>query len=121
MRHTAAAMLLLGAACRQAPSEPDRPAAPSAEVHAVAPVVWDTPAAWTALPPAKAGTTKASYRVPKVGDDKADAEVTVTFYGTGNLGDPERVFKEWLGQFEGDVAGTTKRESGKGKLDYEIV
>src|SRR5262249_27698981 len=99
----AAAVTLV--ACDKAPAE--LAAAPSpAPTPAVAPLAWDAPGAWAKLDVPGSGDRKASYRVPKAGADKEDAEVTVLFYGTGSKGDPSLVFGGWLKQFDGDAASS---------------
>jgi hypothetical protein len=100
------------AACSKAPAEPDRPAAASSEAPtpAVAPLLWDAPGSWTKVPAPPSGPKKAAYRIDKVGNDKEEAEMNVFFFGTGAKGDPAAVFKEWFGQFDGDVGATAKRE-----------
>lgn len=77
---------------------------------AVAPLTWAVPLPWTVLDVPRTGPRKASYRVDKVGADKEDATVDVTFFGTGAGGDVERNFKEWFAQFDGNVGATAKRE-----------
>jgi hypothetical protein len=108
------ALAVILPSCQRAPSEPEPAATRPAAEPLVTPLSWDVPAAWTKLPAPKTGTTKASYRAPRVGNDKADAEVTVFFYGTGNAGDPERVWKEWFGQFENDAGGAPERATFRG-------
>jgi hypothetical protein len=102
----AAALLV---ACSRAPAEPDARPAPSAE-PAAAPLLWDAPGTWTRLETPPAGPQKASYRIAKTGNDKEDAELSVLFFGTGAKGDPAPAFKGWLDQFDGDAAGSAKRE-----------
>src|SRR4051794_15215276 len=87
--------VLLGA-CNKSPAEVDAPARTTSEVQSVAPLLWEKPATWTATKAATSGALKASYETPKVGDDKAEANVDVVFFGTGALGDAEKNFKEWF-------------------------
>lgn len=106
-------------ACSRTPAEPEP--APAASVAsgaepsgpAVAPLVWEVPGSWTVLDVPRSATSprKAGYKLPKAGDDKEDAEVNVFFFGTGSQGDPEKNFKEWFGEFDGDVGAQAKRES----------
>jgi hypothetical protein len=118
---TAAALVTL-AACNKAPAEPEAPSKASAEAPAVAPLTWDAPAAWAKLDGPRNGPQKAGYRVEKAGNDKEEAEVSVFFYGTGAQGDPEPNFKEWFGQFDGDVGATAKRDKFQAHgLEVETV
>ncbi len=119
-----AALLVLSlAACSKSPAEPDPPASAAAsQAPAVAPLVWTAPAAWTAQDPPRGGPKKALYKAMKAGDDKEEAEVEVLFYGTGAAGDPDKRFKEWFAQFDGDVGAQAKRESFEaGALKVEMV
>jgi hypothetical protein len=109
----ALALALAAPACNRAASEPDAPAAPASATPSLPPVVWDTPGSWTTMNapnPARSGARKASYNVPKAGNDKEDGEVLVTFNGTGDRGDPAKSFKEWFDQFDGNLGATAKRE-----------
>ncbi len=117
-----AALIALAAlaACAKAPAEPDAPASSTspAPAPAVAPLVWEVPGAWARLDVPASGAEKASYRV----EGAKDAEVHVYFYGTGARGDPARVFKEWFGQFDGDVGAQAARDALRaGSLDVETV
>jgi hypothetical protein len=126
VKRLAALAAILLAACSHAPSEPEGPNGAPSSTPAVAPLLWDTPPSWTTVntPNApRAGAKKASYSVGKVGTDKEDGEVLVTFLGTGSQGDPAGSYKEWFGQFDGDVSSTAKRETFKSAhgLDVETV
>jgi hypothetical protein len=99
------------AACSKAASELEPPPPAASAAPAVAPLVWDVPGVWTVMETPGRGTRKAVYKVPKAGNDKEDAELTVFFFGTGNKGDPAPNFKEWFGQFDGDVGATAARDS----------
>jgi hypothetical protein len=103
---------LLG--CSRAPAEPERDPAPAAAESAaplVTPLTWEVPGSWTVLTGPRSGPRKAGYKPPKAGDDKEDAEVSVLFFGTGALGDPDKSFNEWFSEFDGDLGKTAKRES----------
>lgn len=106
--------------CSRAPAEPERDhgaasssssSAAAAPTPAVVPLTWEVPGSWTVLNGPTSGARKAGYNIPKAGDDKEDAEVSVLFYGTGALGDVEKNFSEWFTDFDGDVGATAKRES----------
>jgi hypothetical protein len=109
----ALALALAAPACNRAASEPDAPAAPPSATPSLPPVVWDTPGSWTTMNApntSRSGARKASYNVPKAGNDKEEGEVLVTFNGTGDRGDPAKIFKEWFDQFDGNLGATAKRE-----------
>ena len=116
----------LASACNRAVSEPDGPAAPPPEAPAVLPLVWDAPGSWTTVnapSAARSGAKKASYTVPKAGNDKENGEALVTFNGTGDRGDPAKTYKEWFDQFDGNAAALATRETfvnARG-LDVETV
>ncbi len=103
----------LGSGCNHAASEPDGPTTQPTAAPSLPPVVWDTPGSWTTVnaPNApRSGAKKASYNVPKAGNDKEEAEVLVTFNGSGNKGDPATTYKEWFDQFDGNLGPSAKRE-----------
>lgn len=104
------ALALTSAACSKAPAEPEPQKAAASSAPAVAPLAWDPPGTWTVLPVPPTGVKKAAYKVPKVANDKEEAEVNVVFLGTGEKGDPTKVFKEWFDQFDGNVGPGAKRE-----------
>ncbi len=117
------AVTLAAPACSKAPSEPEpTPAAQTTSAPAVAPLAWTVPGAWTTLDAPRGGPRKAVYRTTKAGDDKEEAQVEVFFWGTGAQGDPEKHFKEWFEQFDGDVGKDAAREHFKaGALEVETV
>jgi hypothetical protein len=109
----AIALAALAPACNHAASEPDGPSTTPSATPSLPPVAWDTPGSWTTMnsPNApRSGAKKASYNVPKAGNDKEEGEVLVTFNGTGDKGDPARTYKEWFDQFDGNLGATAKRE-----------
>ena len=108
---TAVALVLGAGGCSRTPAEPDPPPPVASAAPAVAPLTWDAPGSWTTMAAPRSGPKKAMYKVPHVGNDKEDAEVTVFFFGTGALGDVDKNFKEWFGQFDGDVESQAKRET----------
>jgi hypothetical protein len=97
--------------CSKSAAEPDKAPEPAASTAVVSPLSWDKPASWTTLPAPPSGPKKASYRINQVGNDKEESQLDVFFLGTGSKGDPEKNFKEWFDQFDGDAASTAKRES----------
>ena len=110
-------------ACNHAASEPEGSPPPPSSTPALAPVVWDTPGSWTTVnaPNApRSGPKKASYNVPKAGNDKEEAVVLVTFNGTGDKGDPAKTYKEWFDQFDGNLGPTAKRETFTNSHGLEI-
>ena len=102
--------LLAAAGCSKAPAEPEPTAQTASAAPAVTPLTWDVPGTWTALPASRSGPKKAVYKVEKAGNDKEDAELDVLFFGTGAEGDPDKIFKEMFGTFDGDVGASAKRE-----------
>lgn len=118
-----ATLLVLSlAACSKSPAEPDPPPSAGPATTTIAPLTWTAPAAWTVQDPPKSGPKKAAYKVTKAGDDKEEADIEVLFYGTGAAGDPEKRFKEWFEQFDGNVGAGAKRESfDVGALKVETV
>jgi len=107
----ALALSLLLPCCSKSPAEPDKAPDPAASTPAVSPLLWDKPPSWTTLPAPPSGPKKASYQINHVGNDKEESSLDVFFFGTGSKGDPDKNFKEWFDQFDGDVASTAKRES----------
>lgn len=104
-------IFLVGAAvgaCNKAPAEPDAPSS-AAAVISVPPLAWDVPGSWSVSEFPKGGQKKAVYKVPRAGNDKEDAELTVAFFGTGSEGDEQKRFKEAFGQFDGDVGAAAQR------------
>ncbi len=123
-RAFAALVVLSLAGCSKAPAEPDPPPPAASAAPAVAPLTWQAPGTWTTMDvPHSPGPKKASYRIPKQGDDKEEAEVNVFFFGTGAGGDPAKNFGEWFSQFDGDAGKAAAREELKtqGGLAVETV
>lgn len=105
------AALGLALACSRAPSEPEPGAKPAATSAAVPPITFSPPGTWNRVESSSTGEKRAVYKVPKVGADKEDAELTVFFYGTGSGGDPQPHVDEWLRFFEGDPQKDGRRET----------
>lgn len=111
----------LGVGCSRTPEEL-APAASERPAVEVPPLTWTRPPTWTEHPSPGPGPRKATYKVPPVGDDKAEAEVWVMFFGTGSKGDPETNVAEWYKQFDGDPKSIEKREELKvGALEVTIL
>lgn len=68
---------------------------PAGSGEGAAALVWDTPASWSAVPPANA-MRKAQYRVPGPG---GDGECVVFYFGPGQGGDPMSNAQRWASQF----------------------
>lgn len=119
----ASALSLSAQGCSKSPEEPDRPSSGTpSQAPAVAPLRYEVPGTWTTMPAPKAGHKKALYKATKAGNDKEEAEVEVYFYGTGAEGEPDKHFKEWFAQFDGNVGATAKRETfSVGSLQVETV
>jgi hypothetical protein len=118
----AAASFLALAACNRAPAEPDGQTASSTPSPAVSPLLWDAPSTWSHADVPGGSPRKAAYRVPPAGNDTAEGEAEVQFFGTGAAGDPAAVFKEWFDQFDGNAGASAARERFKaGELEVETV
>lgn len=98
-------------ACKDKPQELSTPISTAASTPAVPPLTYEVPGTWTKLGETQTGSKRAGYKVPKAGADTEDAELTVFFFGTGSLGDPERVYQEWFDQFDGDAAKTAVKKT----------
>jgi hypothetical protein len=116
------AVSLAPLSCSRTPDEPNPPPSTVTSAPALKPLAWTVPGAWTALDAPRSGPKKAAYRTTKAGDDKEEAQVEVFFHGTGAAGDPDKRFKEWFEQFDGDVGKGAARERFKaGTLEVETV
>ena len=116
----ALALVVALAACRDKPQEISTPTMSAAAAPAVAPLVYDVPGTWTKMSDSQVSAKRALFKVPKAGADTEDAELTVYFFGTGSQGDPDKIFKEWFDQFDGNAAATAERKSfdgAAGKVD----
>jgi hypothetical protein len=101
----------LGLGCSKTPAEPEPSASSAPSSPAVRPLAYDVPGTWTVLEAPRSGPKKAIYKVPKTGDAKEDAELTVVFFGTGSGGDEDARFAELFALFDGDVGKTAAREA----------
>ena len=99
-----AALVALSTACSRTPSEPERQPTPPAQVVTTPSLKWDAPATWTSAEADKSGPRKASWKVPKTGNDKEEAVVEIFYFGSGTRGDAKPMLDEWLGLFDGDAA-----------------
>jgi hypothetical protein len=94
------------------------PAAPSGtDTVPQADLVWKAPARWRLVPNASSMRI-ATYRIPRVAGDPADAELSIVKAG----GTVDANIERWIGQF--DPAGQTTAKRGTrtvGKLDVAIV
>ena len=75
------------------------------------PLVYTPPATWTKTDGDDKSARRASYRVPKTGNDTEDAELLVLFYGTGSNGDRDKSWDEWFKQFDGNAKKDATRET----------
>lgn len=113
------ALALLGAGCRSTPDEPEGSGRGEGSGPSLEPLAFEPPPTWTVVAEGKSGARKAVYRIK--GGDKEEAELQVFFFGTGKPGDPEPIFKDWKGQFEGDVIEEKKQDAfaaPAGKVDW---
>lgn len=109
----------LGAtACSDPPQELSSPVVTAGAAPAVAPLVYEAPGTWTKLGESQIGNKRAGFKIPKAGGDSEDAELTVFYFGTGSQGDADKLFKEWLGQFDAGAATSQRTlDSPAGKVD----
>jgi len=68
-------------------------------------VAVNVPTGWVTEPPSNA-MRKAQYKLP---GEKGDAELVVTYFGTGGAGGVEANIARWVGQFSESDGGTTKK------------
>jgi hypothetical protein len=117
----ALAALISAAGCRDKPQElAPPPVTTAAAQQAVAPLVYEIPGTWTRMSESATSPKRAVIKVPKAGADTEDAELNVFFFGTGSQGDPDKTFKAWFEQFDGNAAATADRQSfdsPAGKVD----
>lgn len=105
-------------ACGDPPQELSSPVVTAAPAPVVAPLVYEVPGTWTKLGESQVNNKRAGFKIPKAGADSEEAELTVFFFGTGSLGDPDKLFKEWLDQFDAGAQVSKKTfDSPAGKVD----
>lgn len=132
----ASALFVVGAAlsgCSRT-DEPDGSARERRE-SVVAPLVYEVPATWTKVDKqdvviedtkkrkaVSASPVRGIYKLPKVGEDKEEAELQVMFPGLGKPGEPEPIVKEWLDSFDGKAGDTAVREKLEvGGIQIELI
>ncbi|NUP10987.1 MAG: hypothetical protein HOW73_33490 [Polyangiaceae bacterium] len=129
---SASLLFVLGiVGCGDKPAEPERAAPPStAHTTSAAPatagwsgeteapppgddatLAWDAPGGWNVTETSKTGPRRMGYSVPRVGDDKEDAELLVLYFGKGKNGERDAQWDSWFGQFDGDAKKDAKRET----------
>jgi hypothetical protein len=95
-------------AAAQLPATPTATGAPAAPTASSAPheasVVWNEPSGWKPVPPSNR-MRKADYVIPKVGDDKTNAELVVYYFGQGLGGGVEANMHRWTDEFVGLAPG----------------
>jgi hypothetical protein len=119
-----AAFALAGLGCNRSPPEPV-PVATTAVPTAPSPATagdtgseqpgrngleWTPPPGWTVEKGADAHDARAKYTVPPVGNDKAPAELQVRFLGRGPQADFDAAVREWMAEFDGNVAADAQRQ-----------
>lgn len=114
MRSTPLLLAFFAAAsCARSAPEPraETPApAPAAATPARTPgtpLVFTTPAAWTAETPTSS-MRKAQYRLPRAEGDGEDGECVVYYFGAGGGGGVEPNLERWCGQFEQPDGGDSR-------------
>ena len=101
---------LLGApGCRDPVPEPEPERAHQSRTEIS--LTYEFPAGFSLSESSKSGVRRAGYKVPKVGNDKEDAELLVLFYGTGAAGDRDKRWDEWFEQFDGDAKRDATRDA----------
>jgi hypothetical protein len=95
-------------------------------VHSAPQLRFDIPEGWQSKPPASSMRV-AEFVLPRAAADKADAALTVYFFGTGSGGGVQANLDRWMGQMtqpdgraSKDVAKTESRKSRAG-LPVTIV
>jgi hypothetical protein len=83
---------------------PSAPPASSSPASAGKDVTWSAPAKWATMPNASA-MRKATYKIPRAGDDKEDGEISVIAASGGVDANVQR----WAGQFGGAKPKTETR------------
>lgn len=121
----AAVALLLTAGCSKSPAAPpaEKPTAekptespkPTGETITLSGHTAQVPAGWTVEPPQNRMRI-GQLRLPRVGDDTADGELTVTSIG----GSIEANMTRWQGQFEGE-AKVTRADRKVGQWNVAAV
>ena len=120
----ACAAFAVGApACNRSPAEP-LPAATSARASASASapasaaasedsgsrsLEWTPAPGWTVEKGADTRDARAKYTIPPVGNDKVPAELQVRFLGRGPQADFDAEVRDWMAEFDGNVAADAKR------------
>ena len=98
------------ASCSDPPPEPASRESIVAELPEE-PLRWDAPAGWTTTESSTTGPRRAGYAVPKVGDDKEDAELLVLYFGKGKNSERDAQWDSWFEQFDGDAKRDAARET----------
>jgi hypothetical protein len=91
------------------------PGAPAAATNTAGTLVWKAPASFTEMPN-PSSMRLATYKVPRAGKDREDAELSVTVAG----GDTTANIERWAGQFEGGSA-PQKTSKTVGALKVTLV
>src|SRR5688572_24129696 len=116
-------VVVSASACSDKPPEPEKatpPAGTAAQASADdsdepivttdSPIAWDAPAGWSLTETSNTSARRAGYAVPKIGDDKEDAELLVLYFGKGKNGERDIQWDAWFEQFDGNAKQNAKRD-----------
>jgi len=140
MKYSVALFCVALSSCTHSPDEPTpakaKPAgdvasaaAPSngAPTTAVTPpgpkdLEWTTPPGWTTEKVADAGSYRAKYTVPPLGDDKEGADVLVRYLGRLAQPELESSLTDWTKDFDGNaLEHATRAELKVGAITVQVV
>lgn len=97
-------------------------AAPQPEPQPGSDLTWTVPAGWATEKVAERGLYRAKYTAAPIGNDKERAETLVRYLGRESQVDIPAELRKWMGEFDGDVGATAKREQARvGDIQVEIV
>ena len=122
------AIILLGgilaiAGCNDTPAEPDSTPKQATPTPKAAALVWKAPATWTIERTAESGQYRGKYQIPKVADDKHDAELLVSHLGRGSDAKPDKDLADFQQLFESyDAEKDVQRETFKvGAIEVQLL
>jgi len=83
-------------------------------------LVWSAPAGWNVTESSDTDARRTGYGVPKLGNDKEDAEILVLHFGKGPMGERDAQWDSWLGQFDGDAKSQAERKELKSESGFAV-
>ena len=106
--------------CNRSPAEPFPAASTSAAVPATSATVteepgpkgleWISPPGWTIDKAVDSGDSRSKYTIAPVGNDTTPAEMQVRFLGRGPKADFYAELRDWMAEFDGNVAADARRQ-----------